>query len=478
MSYIYFTEEQKERANHVDLVDFLTKHGEKLFSSGREKRLASDRSITIRGNEWYDHADNEGGQAVSFVRRFYNLEYPDAVTMLLDGEQGQAYQTYRQSKQETPKPFQLPEKSEDMHRVSAYLTKTRCLDRGIVSAFVETGMLYEDAKYHNAVFVGFDSNGTARHAHKRGTCTKGAAYKGNVEGCDPRYSFHFTGQSDTIYVFEAPIDMLSFLTLYPKNWQQHSYVCLCGVAEHALLQMLKEHPDIQNVCLCLDHDAAGIEAAGRLEEILREQSRAEVSSLKPRHKDWNEDLKAARGREALPAEEHPQLLLCAAFFRNLSERGEGKGLGSVHSLLDRGRQAAWLMAGLKLPSSDLREEVTGWCGDMVLQCLALEQKEFLLAGLSAPDNGQWLTELQKKYFPHNNRGSWEEKNKEIRRQLGAIKQQVDKMGEIGNQGHPQLVESYRQLALDCVRLHVKAELGWRKQAELLRIRESAMQSMG
>ena len=108
----------------------------------------------------------------------------------------------------------------------------------------------------------------------------------------------------------------------------------------------------------------------------------------------------------------------------------------------------------------------------------MAQKEFLLAGLSAPDNGQWLTELQKKYLPHQNRGSWEDKKKEIRKQLGAIKQQADKMGEIGNQGHPQLVESYRQLALDCVRLQVKAELGWHKQAELLRIRNSVMQSMG
>lgn len=478
MPYIYFTEEQKERANQVDLVDFLTKHGEKLLASGREKRLASDHSITIRGNEWYDHADSEGGQSVSFVRRFYNLKYPDAVTMLLDGEQGQAYQTCGQRKQEISKPFQLPEKNQDMRRVSAYLTKTRCLDRGIVSAFAEAGMIYEDAQYHNAVFVGFDSNRTARHAHKRGTCTKGAVYKGNVEGSDPRYSFHFVGRSDRIYVFEAPIDMLSFLTLYPRNWQQHSYVCLCGVAEHVLLQMLQEYPDIRNVCLCLDHDAAGIEAAGRLGEILQEQNHTAVFSLKPRHKDWNEDLKAARGREALPAEEHPQLLLCAALFRNLSEREERNGQASIHSLLDRGRQPVWLTAGCKLPSPDLREEITGWCQDMVIQCLALEQKKCHLAGVSAPDRGQWLTELQKKYLPHQNRGSWEEKKKEIRRQLEVLKQQTNTMGEIGNQGHPQTAEPCRQLALDCVRLQVKAELDWQKQAELLRIKEPVMQSMG
>lgn len=59
--FIYFTEEQKQRANAVDLEDFLLRHNEKLLRSGREKRLASDHSVTIRGNEWYDHASEEGG---------------------------------------------------------------------------------------------------------------------------------------------------------------------------------------------------------------------------------------------------------------------------------------------------------------------------------------------------------------------------------------------------------------------------------
>ena len=44
--FVYFTEEQKQRANAVDLEDFLSRQGEKLLRSGREKRLASDHSIT------------------------------------------------------------------------------------------------------------------------------------------------------------------------------------------------------------------------------------------------------------------------------------------------------------------------------------------------------------------------------------------------------------------------------------------------
>ena len=61
MPYIHFTEEQKQRASSVDLVEFLRRQGEKLLPSGREKRLASDHSITVNGNRWYDHSAQQGG---------------------------------------------------------------------------------------------------------------------------------------------------------------------------------------------------------------------------------------------------------------------------------------------------------------------------------------------------------------------------------------------------------------------------------
>ena len=99
MPYVYFTEEQKERANSIDLVDFLQRQGEKMLPSGRDKRLSSDHSITVRGNSWYDHAIEKGGLAIDFVKYFYGKTYPDAVSMLLDGEQGIPYiQSQKQEK--------------------------------------------------------------------------------------------------------------------------------------------------------------------------------------------------------------------------------------------------------------------------------------------------------------------------------------------------------------------------------------------
>lgn len=70
MPYIHFTEEQKLRVSEVDLELFLRSQGETLIRSGPEFRLANDHSITVRGSGWYDHAAEQGGGPVSFVRNF------------------------------------------------------------------------------------------------------------------------------------------------------------------------------------------------------------------------------------------------------------------------------------------------------------------------------------------------------------------------------------------------------------------------
>lgn len=68
-TYIHFTEEQKQRAAAVDLEEFLRFRGEKLIPSGREKRLAKDHSVTVRGNEWYEEARR------SLERIHYEVDY-------------------------------------------------------------------------------------------------------------------------------------------------------------------------------------------------------------------------------------------------------------------------------------------------------------------------------------------------------------------------------------------------------------------
>lgn len=296
--YVHFTDEQKYRANNVDLVDFLERRGEKLIPSGREKRLSSDHSITVRGNEWYDHSSESGGYSIDFVRQFYGLSFPEAVTTLLGGEQGETYRPTEQKKAEPEKSFALPPAHSDMHRVYAYLVKTRLIDREVINFFARQKLIYESCEkskdgtkeYHNAIFVGLDDHGVPRHAHKRGLYTEGGAFRGNVHDCDPAHSFHYIGSSNRLYVFEAPIDLLSYISLQPQDWQQHSYVALCGVGSQAMLWILEQYPQFSEVSLCLDNDEAGHKASDRLRNLLAESGYL-CHRMISQGKDWNDDLR-------------------------------------------------------------------------------------------------------------------------------------------------------------------------------------------
>ena len=81
--FIYFTPEEKARAQNTDLVSLLRAQGERPVRSGREFRTPNDPSITVRGNKWFDHSARVGGYAVSFVQRYYRLPYQEAVLLLL-----------------------------------------------------------------------------------------------------------------------------------------------------------------------------------------------------------------------------------------------------------------------------------------------------------------------------------------------------------------------------------------------------------
>ena len=200
-NYVAFTPEQKERAATVDLEEFLFHQGEKLIKSGREKRLASDHSVTVRGCEWFDHASNEGGRAVSFIQKYYGKSYVEAMSMLLGESMEPVYPQAKKQKPVDQKPFAPPVPNANMHRVFAYLLKTRGLDADVVSYFARRKLLYEDAAHHNAVFIGTDEGGCPRHAHLRSTNSFGKAFRLNVESSNPRYSFHHTGTDGNLYVF-------------------------------------------------------------------------------------------------------------------------------------------------------------------------------------------------------------------------------------------------------------------------------------
>ena len=303
MPYIKFTEQEKELANATSIADYLTSHGESVKRVGREFVWeAPSGKVSISGNQWYSQYELIGGGAVNFVQKFFGLSYPEAIHSLLGKRVDAEVVGERTPKEIEPKkPFILPEKHTDMRRVYGYLMNERLIDRQVINRFVKEGLIYEDAKYHNAVFVGMDESGIPVHAQKRATTSK-SDFKGNVDSSTAEYSFHFDGTSENLFVFEAPIDMLAYISMHKKGWDSHSYVALCSTADRAALQMLKDHPQIRTVYLCLDNDQAGAIGCQRIASTIHALGDYKIWRLIPKHKDWDEDLKALCGRTPIPAQ--------------------------------------------------------------------------------------------------------------------------------------------------------------------------------
>lgn len=276
-----YTQAQIDKANAVDLEKFLRAQDETLVRSGKEYRWKAHDSLTVCGNKWFRHSQSKGGLPVDFVMEFYGKSFPEAVQMLT-GEPGEA----QPEAGPAPSPaFRLPLRNVTNANILNYLTQERKLSPSLVNFFIAAGDIYEDSSHHNVVFVGRDADGHPRYASSRGINEK---FRQDAAGAEKAFGFAHRGTDKQLLVFEAPIDLLSFIELFPKNWQQHNYLSLGGVSGKALRQFLSERPDVERVFLCLDADKAGEDACKRLAALLPDT--VSVTRIQPCMKDWNDVL--------------------------------------------------------------------------------------------------------------------------------------------------------------------------------------------
>lgn len=276
-----YTQAQIDKANAVDLEKFLRAQGETLVRSGKEYRWKAHDSLTVCGNKWFRHSQSKGGLPVDFVMEFYGKSFPEAVQMRT-GEPGEA----QPEAGPAPSPaFRLPLRNITNANILNYLTQERKLSPSLVNFFIAAGDIYEDAAHHNVVFVGRDADGHPRYASSRGIREK---FRQDAAGAEKAFGFAHRGTDKQLLVFEAPIDLLSIIELFPKNWQQHNYLSLGGVSGKALRQFLSERPDVERVFLCLDADKAGEDACKRLAALLPDS--VSVTRIQPCMKDWNDVL--------------------------------------------------------------------------------------------------------------------------------------------------------------------------------------------
>ena len=257
---------------------------------------------------WFRYSEGKGGDAIDFLQQIEGKSFKEAVEFLLawngrgrdSPDRPPPVQRKEPPAPAAPTPFVLPPANGDNSRVTAYLKK-RGIAPAVIRGFVDAGLLYEEEKYHNAVFVGKSSDNKPVFAAKRGTYDlNGASFRAGVPGSDKETGFRLPGDSgiDQVHVFEAPIDLMSFCTLHRDVTR--NAVALCGLYEGPLNTYLRENPGIKYIFLCLDADGPGKEAAERMKDKYSKQGYVVSYKPPPRGKDWNEYLQyrqKCRGKE-------------------------------------------------------------------------------------------------------------------------------------------------------------------------------------
>lgn len=314
-----FDDNEKAEAHNISTTDYLSRnYGLTFKSDGRGYRCVEHNSLYVNKDDmsWYWNSHSVGGgDVIAFVQKFddrlnsrlCNLGYAEALKIVLNPilsenkaintpSTSATYKKASKKVEENNKSLILPEaKDSKYNRLFAYLIQTRKIDKNIVSCLIHKKYLYED-KRGNIIFVGRDSNKKAKYATIRGTLTD-KQFRMDCIGSDKSNGFYLNGfDKNTIYVFEAPIDLLSHASLDNisnddcRAWLSKCRISLGGVSDIALVNYLNYNKAIDNIVFCLDNDKAGIEATKKYIDKFSKLGYICSSSPAPQGKDYNEYL--------------------------------------------------------------------------------------------------------------------------------------------------------------------------------------------
>ena len=292
------TDEQKEKANLVNLPQFLMSHGFDLKKVGKEYVWKEHDSLHIKDNgpgergQWFRFSENKGGDNIGLLREYMDMSFLDAVEALTGEHIDRTYtpsRTYElKPVQQTARELSLAE-ADNCRRVFAYLCKTRRLDYDMLSALVKKGTISQEEKTGNVLFKYYDDQGKVIGAEKVGTSTE-HKFKGIATGSAGGHGFEVVhGTGEKAFFFESAIDMLSYLQMHSKELDNCRLVSMMGVKPSIVLDtMLRHNIAPENVFLCSDNDTAGNEFARRLQEQYPDMKRIITPDT---YKDWNDMLR-------------------------------------------------------------------------------------------------------------------------------------------------------------------------------------------
>lgn len=299
----YIAPEVVQQVKQIDLLTYLRSYEpyELVHFSGNTYTTKTHDSLKISNGKWMWWSQGIGGRsALDYLIKVKGIPFMQAVEIIA-GQAAIQPPVSLPAERTTEKKLLLPRANRSSALVVSYLQR-RGIDMDVIDFCLQTGRVYESSYHHNAVFVGRDQEGKPRYAALRGI---GTDFIGDANGSDKNYSFSIPAEKSCqeVHLFESAIDLLSYATLIKtdgQNWQENHLLSLAGVYQPAkemekskvpaaLMQFLKDYPEVRIVVLHLDNDRAGKLATKAIRTVLPEKYKT-ADRPPPQGKDYNDCL--------------------------------------------------------------------------------------------------------------------------------------------------------------------------------------------
>ena len=296
--------------NEVSITDYARYIGFTILKKGSYYTLKEHDSvmISLKRKKYWQNSNPSGGRAlgtggsvIDFAMNFGGYSRDEAIRELIrfgniryDNEP-MIKQTRELRKTENINiELNLPEASDSVRNVFAYLIKTRAIAKEVVTELMKRQMIYQDI-HKNCVFVGYDIDNMDKvvYACLRGTNTY-KQFRGDVQGCDYSKGIYVQNGSEKLVVAEAFIDAMSIMTINGKDWKKYDYIALGGTGKYEAIKTYLDKGKTKKLLIATDNDKGGINAA----EIIRDFVKKNYPDVLVKFclpptsgRDWNELLK-------------------------------------------------------------------------------------------------------------------------------------------------------------------------------------------
>lgn len=290
----------KSNINLKDLLEYL---GEDVIPHGRKSfKLKEHDSLIITDNKFFWNSKGFGGNYYTLLHELYGLDKKQIFNTIEQFIGDINIGIYKPLELNNCKHFEKEKnnkaiwKRQNLSKIKEYLAEKRGIDNSIVESLYLSDLVTMDFRNNiyfkirdkNLNYVGNELIGTDETNKFRQNMTdKGFNLTISKENLD---------SIKKLYVFEATIDLLSYIEMnreniknkYIEDKENVRFLSLSGLKDGTLENYME---NIQILNICVDNDYAGDKFYDRIKETYND---IEINREIPKNKDWNDDLRESK----------------------------------------------------------------------------------------------------------------------------------------------------------------------------------------